>query len=142
MEKPKVKRERTEKEKLAFERMQNGRKKRQEEQNEMKALREEKRQQDIEKLKEKVTEKIVKKAINYKKKHHTKIEILEALSESSDDDESLGIERKVKKVPKAETSPQKKLNPRLPLKPVTEKIVSSIIPVPLEVEKPKFIYCR
>ena len=38
MEKPKVKRERTEKEKLAFERMQNGRK--------LKALREEKRQQD------------------------------------------------------------------------------------------------
>jgi hypothetical protein len=121
--------------------MQNGRKKRQEEQNELKALREEKRQQDIEKLKEKVTEKIVKKAINYKKKHHTKIEILEALSESSDDG-SLGIERKVKKVPKAETSPKKKLNPRLPLKTVTEKIVSSIIPVPLEVEKPKFIYCR
>jgi len=97
----KPKRERSEKQKQAMLKMQEGRAKKQAEQLELKALRQEKQSQEEKVIKEKLLDKMTKKVINYKKKHITKAEIINAVS---DDDESVGIERK-HKTPK-ETQPQ------------------------------------
>jgi hypothetical protein len=76
---------------------------------ELKKLREEKKAEEEENIRKKVEDKIVKKAINIKKKHVTKKEILERiLDESSEEDsEPEKIERKrapiAKKKPKTET---------------------------------------
>jgi hypothetical protein len=97
----KPKKERSEKQKQAMQKMQEGRQKKALEQLELKALREEKQKQEEDIIKGKLLDKMTKKVINYKKKHITKAEIINAVS---DDDESVGIERK-HKTPK-ETQPQ------------------------------------
>jgi hypothetical protein len=92
-----IKKERTEKQKMAQKKMMDARAKKQQDQLELKAYREEKQKLLDDKIKEKVAQKIATKAINYKKKHHTHKEIRDVLELDDDDDDSIDsyIEKKV-----------------------------------------------
>jgi hypothetical protein len=85
LEKPK--KPRTDAQLKATERMLLAKKVKQDEMNELKILRQEKEKQDQDKIKQKLEDKILKKAINLKKKTPmTKKDILKLLPEAPDDD--------------------------------------------------------
>jgi hypothetical protein len=132
-EKPK-KKERSEKQKQAMQKMQEGRQKKALEQLELKALREEKQKQEEDIIKGKLLDKMTKKVINYKKKHITKTEIINAVSDDDDDD---GIERKHKKM--IETQPQPIQQQFIQQPPAIKFVSQNTLPFPQPIKKTSFL---
>jgi hypothetical protein len=112
-----IKKPRTEKQIAATQKMLAAKELKRKEMEELRRLREEKKAEEEEKMRKKVEDKIVKKAINIKKKHVTKKEILERILEETDsepDSEPEKIERK---------RPIAKKKPKVEVEQVTKKVV-------------------
>lgn len=97
LEKPK--KPRTEKQIAATKRMLEARENKGRMQLDERAKREEKQREEEENLKQLVTEKIVKKAINIKKKRHSKQEIIEKILNSESSSEEEDVTQRLEKQP-------------------------------------------
>ena len=106
----KEKKPRSEKQLEAMTKMQEGRKQKQKIQLEEREKRQNEEKEELERLRKIVEEKIVKKAVNIKKKHHTKKEIISILDEDTSTDNDDVLEK-----PRQKPKPKTKQEPVLPI---------------------------